>query len=85
MFYFTFSFIFYFATVGDGNFGQAVTDITKQGEQASNLVSQSMDGLWNDVLGGGLYAAICKLGLFFAIGTFVLFMVNWTKAMMYDE
>ncbi|MEG3858840.1 hypothetical protein [Microcoleus sp. herbarium12] len=85
MFYFTFYFIFYFATVGDGNFGQAVTDITKQGEQASNLVSQSMDGLWNDVLGGGLYAAICKLGLFFAIGTFVLFMVNWTKAMMYDE
>jgi hypothetical protein len=75
----------YFAAVGDGNFGQAVTDITKQGEQASNLVSESMDGLWNDVLGGGLYAAICKLGLFFAIGTFVLFMVNWTKAMMYDE
>jgi hypothetical protein len=41
-----------------------------------------MDKLWIDVLGGGLYGAIASLGVFFAVGTLLIFMVQWFKAMI---
>ena len=38
--------------------GQAASTITEDGIAASEAVAQSIDRLWDDVLGGGLYSAI---------------------------
>lgn len=62
--------------------GQAASTITEDGIAASSAVAQSMDKLWNDVLGGGLYGAIANLGIFFAVGTLLIFMVQWTREMV---
>ena len=62
--------------------GQAASTITEDGIAASEAVAQSMDKLWNDVLGGGLYGAIANLGIFFAVGTLLIFMVQWTREMV---
>ena len=40
------------------NPGQAASTITEDGIAASEAVAQSIDKLWDDVLGGGLYSAI---------------------------
>ncbi|MGB3642691.1 MAG: hypothetical protein WBA39_34670 [Rivularia sp. (in: cyanobacteria)] len=78
------------AQVNNPNPGQAASTITEDGVAASSAVAQSMDKLWNDVLGGGLYGAIAKrcckqianLGIFFAVGTLLIFMVQWTREMV---
>lgn len=64
------------------NPGQAASTITEDGIAASEAVAQSMDKLWNDVLEGGLYSAIANLGIFFAVGTLLIFMVQWTREMV---
>ncbi|MEL6493959.1 MAG: hypothetical protein AAFQ41_02400 [Cyanobacteria bacterium J06623_7] len=53
--------------------------MTEDGIAASEAVAQSIDRLWDDVLGGGLYSAIANLGIFFAVGTLLFFMVQWLK------
>ncbi|MEO1433760.1 MAG: hypothetical protein AAFV71_32825, partial [Cyanobacteria bacterium J06633_8] len=64
------------------NPGQAASTITEDGVAASEAVAQSIDRLWDDVLGGGLYSAIANLGIFFAVGTLLIFIVQWTKEMI---
>ncbi|MGB3655033.1 MAG: hypothetical protein WBA41_28030 [Rivularia sp. (in: cyanobacteria)] len=64
------------------NPGQAASTITEDGIAASEAVAQSIDKLWDDVLGGGLYSAIANLGIFFAVGTLLIFIVQWTKEMI---
>jgi hypothetical protein len=64
------------------NPGQAASTITEDGVAASQAIAQSMDQLWNDVLGGGLYGAIANLGIFFAVGTLLIFIVQWTREMI---
>ena len=61
--------------------GQA-SSIAADGAAASEAISAAMDRLWDDVLRGGLYAAIAQMGVFFAVGTLLLFMVQWFKAMI---
>ncbi|MEB3181656.1 MAG: hypothetical protein VKL59_21870 [Nostocaceae cyanobacterium] len=39
----------------------------QDGADTATAISTAMDGLWTDVLGGGLYAAIAQLGIFFGI------------------
>ena len=56
--------------------------IVQDGAVAAEAIKQAMDGLWQDVLNGGLYAAIAKLGVFFGVGTLLLFMVQWYKDLM---
>ncbi len=65
---------------------ESASQITQDGAAAAEAIAASMDKLWNDVLGnsGGLYAAICKLGLLFAVGTLLLWVVQWAKAMADD-
>ena len=70
------------AQVENPNPGQAASTITEDGIAASEAVAQSMDKLWDDVLGGGLYSAIANLGIFFAVGTLLIFMVQWTREMV---
>ncbi|BDA76222.1 hypothetical protein CAL7716_103880 (plasmid) [Calothrix sp. PCC 7716] len=62
--------------------GEAASKITQDSAVASEAIATAMDGLWNDVLTGGLYAAIARLGVFFAVGTLLIFMVQWTKQMV---
>lgn len=62
--------------------GQAASKITEDGLAASEAISQAMDKLWDDVLSGGLYGAIANLGIFFAVGTLLIFIVQWTKEMI---
>jgi len=64
------------------NPGQAASTITEDGVAAGEAVAQAMDKLWDDVLGGGLYSAIANLGVFFAIGTLLIFIVQWTREMV---
>ncbi|BAZ40220.1 hypothetical protein NIES4101_61810 [Calothrix sp. NIES-4101] len=67
------------------NPGQAASTITEDGVAASQAVAESIDKLWNDVLQGGLYGAIANLGVFFAVGTLLIFIVQWTKEMIDGE
>ena len=62
--------------------GEAASQITKDGATASAAIAESMNGLWDDVLSGGLYAAIAQLGVFFGVGTLLLFIVQWAKDMV---
>ncbi|MGB6300302.1 MAG: hypothetical protein WBF90_29595, partial [Rivularia sp. (in: cyanobacteria)] len=62
--------------------GQAASTITEDGIAASEAVAVAIDRLWDDVLGGGLYRAIANLGIFFAVGTLLIFIVQWTKEMI---
>ena len=73
------------AQTNNPNPGQAASTITEDGIAASEAVAQSMDKLWNDVLDGGLYGAIANLGIFFAVGTLLIFMVQWTREMVYGD
>jgi hypothetical protein len=65
--------------------GEAASKITEDGAAASSAIASAVDGLWDDVLGGGLYAAIARLGVFFAVGTLLIFIVQWTKQMVDGE
>ncbi|MEA5599038.1 hypothetical protein [Rivularia sp. UHCC 0363] len=73
---------FFLAQAQPENPGQAASTITEDGIAASEAVAQSIDQLWDDVLGGGLYSAIANLGIFFAVGTLLIFIVQWTKEMI---
>lgn len=61
--------------------GQA-SNIVQDGAAAAEAMASAMDQLWTDVLGGGLYKAIAQVGVFFAVGTLLIFMVQWFKASM---
>ncbi|GAB1542803.1 hypothetical protein NUACC21_54770 [Scytonema sp. NUACC21] len=65
--------------------GEAASQITEDGAAASAAIAESMNGLWDDVLGGGLYGAIAQLGVFFGVGTLLLFVVQWAKDMVDGE
>jgi hypothetical protein len=64
------------------NPGQAASTITEDGVAAGEAVARAMDRLWEDVLNGGLYGAIANLGIFFAVGTLLIFIVQWTREMI---
>lgn len=64
--------------------------ITEDGATASAAIAASMDQLWQDVLlsgggSGGLYGAIANLGIFFGVGTLLLWIVNWAKNLLEDN
>lgn len=59
---------------------QTASKILEEGILAQSSIASAMDNLWNEVLGGGLYLAIANLGTFFAVGTLVIFIVQWGQA-----
>ena len=69
------------AQVSPNSPGQA-SNIVQDGAAAAEAIASAMDQLWTDVLDGGLYAAIAQVGVFFAVGTLLIFMVQWFKASM---
>lgn len=66
----------------DPNFGQRSSNITKDGAIAADLIAKSFDQLWQDTFKGQLYASIANLGALFALGTLLIFMVQWAKTML---
>lgn len=64
------------------------SNIVRDGADASAAISAAMDNLWHQMLvvgndgSGAIYSAIAQLGVFFAVGTLLLFMVQFFKAMM---
>ncbi|AKG21348.1 hypothetical protein [Calothrix sp. 336/3] len=85
MFYYFLKYGLIFSQTQVPNPGQAASTITEDGVAASEAIAQSIDKLWNDVLQGGLYGAIANLGVFFAVGTLLIFIVQWTKEMIDGE
>lgn len=61
------------------------TTLLEQAHSTSEAISAGFNELWTEVLNGGLYEALCDVGVLFAVATLVLFMVRWTKAMLNDE
>ncbi|MFB2771901.1 hypothetical protein ACE1AT_21825 [Pelatocladus sp. BLCC-F211] len=67
------------------NPGQAASTITNDGVTASVAVAQAMDKLWDSVLDGDLYGAIANVGVLFALGTLLIFMVQWVREILDGE
>lgn len=67
-------------------FSNGASQIIQNGRTGQIAIAEAMNELWSEVLGGGLYAVITQLGVFFAVGSLVLFMTQWAKALIeYDE
>lgn len=66
------------------------SDIANDGIKTQQDVAYAMNGLWDDVLnpGGssssGIYAAICQVGVFFAVGTLLIFITLWARDLIED-
>lgn len=62
-------------------------EIMTQGLQASQLAAEQFNSLWETVITntGGLYAAIADVGVFFAVGTLLLFMTLWIRDLLEGE
>lgn len=61
--------------------GQA-SQIAADGAASSQAVAEAMNQLWEQTLNSSLYSALAQLGVFFAVGTLLIFMVQWFKALM---
>ena len=72
-------------TVNNNSFGQDIGDITGDAAFAADLASKGFDNLWKDTLNGHLYASIANVGTLFAVGTLLIFLIQWIKAMLESE
>jgi hypothetical protein len=68
-----------------GQTEQTAVQIMEQGQLAQTAIASGMDQLWESVLNGGVYTAICQLGVIFAVGSLVFFLVKLGKSLMEDE
>ena len=71
--------------INNNTFGQDIGDIASDGVFAADLAAKGFDNLWRDTLGGHLYAALANVGVLLAVGTLLLFVVQWTKALLEGE
>lgn len=60
-------------------------DIIQGGQVASEAVAESWNQLWDSVLQGGLYFAMARVGVLFAVATLLLFLTQWTRQMVEGE
>lgn len=60
-------------------------DLIEQAAKAADSLAQGFNELWTEVITGDLYAALCNVGILFAVATFTFFMVEWTKQMLNGE
>ncbi|MFN6568205.1 hypothetical protein [Dendronalium sp. ChiSLP03b] len=60
-------------------------DLIEQAAKTADSLAQGFNELWTEVVTGELYAALCNVGVLFAVATFVFFMVEWTKQMLSGE
>jgi hypothetical protein len=67
------------------NLGESSASIVEQSAQGAEFISAAMDQLWVDVIGGGLYVSIANLGILFAVGTLIIWVVQTFGALLYQE
>ena len=60
-------------------------DIIEGGQVASEAVAESWNQLWDSVLQGGLYFALARVGVLFAVATLLFFLTQWTRQMVAGE
>ncbi|MBE9007618.1 hypothetical protein IQ259_21770 [Fortiea sp. LEGE XX443] len=66
-----------------------ITDTLENGATTARSISESWDNQWVELLqnntSNNLYGALTNLGVFFAVGTLLFFMVQWLKDVIYSE
>ncbi|MBE9210321.1 hypothetical protein IQ244_28235 [Nostoc sp. LEGE 06077] len=66
-----------------------ITDTLEDGATTAKSIAESWDNQWVELLqnntSNNLYGAITNLGVFFAVGTLLFFMVQWLKDVIYSE
>ncbi|MCC5637163.1 hypothetical protein LC593_15115 [Nostoc sp. CHAB 5844] len=66
-----------------------ITDTLENGATTARSIAESWDNQWVELLqnntSNNLYGAITNLGVFFAVGTLLFFMVQWLKDVIYSE
>ncbi|MBU7585997.1 MAG: hypothetical protein KAF91_24505 [Nostoc sp. TH1S01] len=66
-----------------------ITDTLENGSTTARSIAESWDNQWVNLLqnntSNNLYGAITNLGVFFAVGTLLFFMVQWLKDVIYSE
>lgn len=56
-----------------------LAEISESGRTAAQKTIESYDNLWTNVLSGALYGALVNVGVLFAVGTLLFFMVEMLK------
>ncbi len=63
-----------------------VTNILNNGTTAANNIAEGWDKQWIDLLqnntDNNIYGVLTKLGIFFAVGTLLVFMTQWLRDLM---
>jgi hypothetical protein len=66
-----------------------ITDTLQDGAVTARSIAEGWDNQWLDLLqnntSNNLYGALTNLGVFFAVGTLLFFMVQWLKDVIYSE
>ncbi|MCC5618209.1 hypothetical protein LC605_24615 [Nostoc sp. CHAB 5836] len=63
----------------------AGADLLEQATKTADFIAQGFNEIWYETITGELYAAMCKVGVLFAVATLVFFMVEWTKKMLLGD
>ncbi|MCX7592826.1 MAG: hypothetical protein N2235_03490 [Fischerella sp.] len=75
-------FAFFFAEIG-------VPEILDNGVTTAKSISESWDNQWLDLLQNNtsenLYGTLTNVGVFFAVGTLLFFMIQWLRDVLYSE
>ncbi|PMB25014.1 hypothetical protein [Fischerella thermalis] len=66
-----------------------IPDILNSGFTTAKSISESWENQWLDLLqnntNDNLYGALTNLGVFFAVGTLLFFMIQWLRDIIYSE
>ncbi|MDF2387904.1 hypothetical protein JMG10_41060 [Nostoc ellipsosporum NOK] len=66
-----------------------INDTIDNGTRTARSIAESWDNQWLDLLQNNttnnLYGALTNLGIFFAVGTLLFFMVQWLRDLIYSE
>jgi len=66
-----------------------ITDTLEDGAVTARSIAEGWDNQWVELLqnntSNNLYGALTNLGVFFAVGTLLFFMVQWLKDVIYSE
>ncbi|MGJ5674494.1 MAG: hypothetical protein ACR9NN_12915 [Nostochopsis sp.] len=66
-----------------------IPNILNSGSTTAKTISESWDNQWLDLLQNNtsenLYGALTNLGVFFAVGTLLFFMIQWLRDVIYSE
>jgi hypothetical protein len=60
-------------------------DLLNQATESATKLQAEWDQIWLDVIGGGLWKALCQVGILFAICTLVFHILQFGKDLMDDE